>query len=152
MSSTKSVAPLVLKLNLPHALISLLVLVHAGACGVVLLLPWAWQANLLGAAVLLGNLFMVLRSLPGVPRPSNIRSLEWASDGSWRIDDFAGQGYPARLQRAAFVHPWLVILPLHLEHERGAHTVVLLADSLGRERFRQLRVRLQVQAAKSAAG
>jgi hypothetical protein len=47
--------------------------------------------------------------------------------------------------KSAYVHPWLVVLRVRCADRRGVRAVVLTADSVTAETFRQLRVRLRRQ-------
>lgn len=145
MSVLKSTPPLTLKPDVSRVLVSLLTLIHVGACGLLFVLPWALMLKLFFAALLLGNLFFVLCKFPGLSRPENIQAIEWSGDGSWFIRTFAGKQLAAQLQPSSFVHPWLVILNFHLQEGKHSRSVVLFPDALDRETLRRLRVRLAIE-------
>lgn len=145
MSSTRSAPPLVIEPRPSRLLITLLGLVHVAGAGVILSLPLpAWQLALLLACVLL-NLVRVLRNTPGIRRRGRVYRLTWKADGSWWLEEYAGDSYSLRLSASSFVHPWLVVLNFSRAGKGSGVSVPLLPDALDPARFRQLRVRLGLE-------
>ncbi len=73
-----------------------------------------------------------------------ISGLIWQHEDVWQIRLRDGNEHAARLQRGAFVHPWLVVVPLKWAH--GRTRVAIFPDAAAADTLRHLRVRLQAWA------
>lgn len=84
--------------------------VHLLALAVLPPLAWPWWVKLgLAVAVLVQGVLIWRRHV--MPSTSNaIRGLLWKADGEWELTRVDGQAFTARLRRASYVHPALVIL------------------------------------------
>jgi hypothetical protein len=111
---------------------------------------WRWLTHLTVAATLpmLQSLWLssavaagVLLSLYRSPTESNI-TLLWHSDGRWSFFK-EGVEVAATLAEAAFIQPWLVILPLRVDTQRRIQRIAIFPDMLPAQDFRRLRVRLR---------
>jgi hypothetical protein len=118
-----------------------LLLLHAAALVVVLLLPWPLLANLALSAVVLLSLAWHWRRRLSPRYPHAVRGLHWEADGACVLRLASGKQLDVRLAGHAFVMPWLVILYFQ---DRPWH-LVLLPDMLAAETFRRLRVRLRLE-------
>lgn len=111
------------------------------------LLPFAqlppWLVIPLALALLLGYR-RVYRIQIRCQDPGCIRRLVWRNGNDWHLTLTSGEQVRACLRPFAFVHPRLVIL--HFRRADGrACRIVLPADRLDPQPFRQLRVRLQIE-------
>ncbi|MEW5838574.1 MAG: protein YgfX [Pseudomonadota bacterium] len=144
MNTTSSASDAPILLMLPQASPSLrrrLLLGHGIALGA------AWLAALPAWASVLLTLFLLAsawRFWHGAPKTL---ALQWAADGAWQVQNEAGQWQAAQLQAmASRSWPWWVHLHFRLEDGRGL-PLTLFADSLPRDVFRRLRVRLRCEIA-----
>src|SRR3569832_2826007 len=74
-----------------------------------------------------------------------VHAVLWKSEGDWQLTRSDGTAQNARLRRASYVQPALVVL--RFRSEGGGRCAVLLpADGVEAESHRRLRVGLRVQA------
>ncbi len=119
--------------------------VHLLAVAVLPPLAWPWWAKLiLAIAVLMQGLFIWRRHVTP-SAPDAIQGLLWKSDGDWELSYVNGKVCTARLRRASYVHPALVILRF-VADAGGRYAVLLPADGVDAELHRRLRVALRLQA------
>lgn len=69
-------------------------------------------------------------------------TLLWHSDGHWTLFENGGE-MAVTLAEAAFIQPWLVILPLRVDTQRRVRRIAIFPDMLPAREFRRLRVRLR---------
>ncbi len=117
---------------------------HLGAGLLTALLPWpGWvQAALLGgvaASALQGVRQHAWRRGPGAPT-----GFEIDTDGEYFVRRGAGEWLACRYAES-FLSPWLVIVRLIPEGRRRPVNVLLAADAVAPEQFRELRARLHFQ-------
>jgi hypothetical protein len=132
---------LVVRLKSSPALLSLLLLMHLGAWGSVLVVPMPGYAKaLLVVAVGISLRGSLLRhALRRGPRA--VVELELQGEECALRLDTAPTWIPAVIS-AVFVHPWLVILYLRIRGGRSSLPVVILRRATDYGAFRELRVRL----------
>ena len=147
MSSPKYATPLVLEPRPSRWLLSLMLFAHGGAIAVLLALDeWPWPVRLLLVVAVLVSLWFTLGRLGWWQSPTRIRRLIWQTENEWRLELCDGEILTARLRPSSFMHPWLVVLNLRVEGQRLPRSLVLARDSLDAMTFRQLRVRLTIEA------
>ncbi len=95
------------------------------------------QSFWLGAAVAVVVLLSLYRSTtePDI-------TLLWHSDGRWTMFE-NGDETAVTLAESAFIQPWLVILPLHVDARHHVRRIAIFPDMLSTQEFRRLRVRLR---------
>ena len=72
-------------------------------------------------------------------------NMVWSDDGEWTLINGEGQELKANLQANSYVHTQLVVLNFRLL-EGGRRTAILLRDSLDNKTFRDLLVRMRLEA------
>lgn len=147
MSSPAYAAPLRLDLRRSRRLALYLAAAHAGALAFIPFLP---LGNVTGALLAILVLLCLARS--GSARvlmrgDGDVVALVWERDGEWRLVERGGRTRVCRLRPDSYVHPWLTVL--NFAGERRC-SVVLLPDSLDRDTYRRLRVRLGLRRAEPA--
>lgn len=108
-------------------------LAHLAAAATLPMLQSPW----LVAGVAVALLFSLYRSR-GEPEVS----LLWDSDGRWTVHESATET-DAMLAGAAFIQPWLVVLPLRRADSGRIQRIAVFPDMLPARDFRRLRVRLR---------
>lgn len=147
MSSTRYATPLVLEPRPSRWLISLSVFFHMGTLPlIVLFAEWPWPLRVMLMSVVLLSLWLMLGKLAWRRSPGYIQRAMWQTGKDWRLMRCDGRTLTAELQPSSFLHPWLVVLNLRVEGRRLPISLVLARDSLDAASFRQLRVRLTVEA------
>lgn len=144
MSSTKYVQPLRLNPKPSRILITLLTVGHLGAVAVLFPLDLPLVIKITAAVVLLVSLIIAVRKQPGRTGEGGVQTLIWKADGDWVLGTAEGESLNATLHESTYVHPWLVVLNFRQENKRGLLSFTLAPDTLDRETFRELRVRLKV--------
>ncbi len=74
---------------------------------------------------------------------NKIRYLQWKPDGRWLIGE-GNEQVAARLLQGSVVMPFFSSLKFKLENKQSL-TIIIFKDSIDKEKFRQLRVRLKVE-------
>ncbi|HWQ95700.1 MAG TPA: protein YgfX [Gammaproteobacteria bacterium] len=134
--------PIRLEIGRSLWLSAILLLSHAGALWLVILipLPW-WLATILTGALaysLLHGLFLhALRN-----GKQAIVELVWDTQGRWILRSAEGQNVPARLSAGSYVSPYLVLLNFVTGRWWQRRTLLLLPDALDAGSFRRFRVRM----------
>jgi hypothetical protein len=151
MSSSASAAPtLSLELRPSRRLQLGLGLAHAGALALLLLVDLPPWLCLPGAGLVVASLWRELVRAGFPDRALPIDALIWESAGRWWLRTAHGRSEQGWLLPDSFVHPQLVVLGFRTA--AGRRRVVILPDMAHPEALRQLRVRLRLQGAASAAG
>ena len=147
MSSPKYATPLVLEPRPSRWLLSLMLFAHGGAIAVLLVLDeWSWPVRLLLVVAVLVSLCFTVGRLGWWRSPTRIHRLIWQTENEWRLELCNGEILTARLRPSSYMHPWLVVLNLRVEGQCLPRSLVLARDSLNAMTFRQLRVRLTIEA------
>lgn len=82
--------------------------------------------------------------------PTALRSAGWSANGDWRLTRTDGSSVTAELLGDSFVHPVLTVLNFRIVGTRRRESAVIMRDTLAPEPFRQLRVRIKLEARNSA--
>ncbi len=146
--SARYATPLQFEIGTSRSMLAWLLLVHAAALLVVILLPWPLPVVLVLAAGVLLSLAWHWRLRVSLRYPHAVRSLRWEAGGDCILRLASGEQLTVRLAGHAFVMPWLVILYFQ---DRPRH-LLLLPDMLAAQAFRQLRVRLRLELQQQANG
>lgn len=135
---------LFMRLGSSPRLVVVLGILHAGALPCVFAneLPLPVQ-SLLALGVLLGGVRSIV--LHGVRRAGrSVVLLVWDRHGRWRLLQRDGAVLDAQLEHGAYAHPRLTVLPFRCRDGRRP-CVLLVADMVDADLFRQLRVRLRCE-------
>ncbi|MBI5613179.1 MAG: hypothetical protein HY942_08985 [Gammaproteobacteria bacterium] len=122
---------------------------HLGAAVLTVLLPvpvW-WQVLLAGGIA--ASAAHVLRRHAWRRARGAAIALEIDSGGDYAVRRVAGDWLPCRYVES-FVSPWLVIVRLVPEGRRRPVSVLVAADAVATEEFRELRARLYFQTPTTA--
>lgn len=139
MSSARYAAPLRLELRRSRRLALYLIATHAGALALIPLLPLGALTGTLLAALIALSLAREYPARVLLRGDRAVVALVWTAEGDWRLLERGGRTRECRLRPGSFRHPLLTVLGFG-GGRRCA--VVLLPDSLDRDSFRRLRVRL----------
>jgi toxin CptA len=120
----------------------LLGIAHGSVLGILPWLSLPFWARLLLAAVLLGSLGYYLWREAGLRAADSCIGLVYATEAV-TLQLCNGEQVGGKIAPDSLVTPLLTVLRIVPEAGGGTRSVVLLADSMDREAFRQLRVRLQ---------
>lgn len=74
-----------------------------------------------------------------------ILSMVWEDDGDWKLISGEGEEQSARLLPSSYVHTQLIVLNFIIE-QGGRRTAILLRDSLESKTFRDLLIRMNLEA------
>lgn len=143
-------SPLIINIKVSRLLGLALIVSHMGAALLAVLLPWpTWfQAMLVGGIV--ASALHVVRRHAWRRGPGAVTGLEIDTDGDYFICRDAGDWLPCRYVES-FLSPWLVIVRLTPEGRRRPVSVLLAADAVAPEEFRELRARLHFQTSTAAS-
>jgi hypothetical protein len=72
-------------------------------------------------------------------------NMVWTDEGDWTLINGEGHKLNAALLPSSYVHTHLVVLNFHIQ-EGGRRTSILLRDSLDSKTFRDLLVRMRLEA------
>ncbi len=72
-------------------------------------------------------------------------NMVWSDDGDWTLINGEGHELKANLLPNSYVHTYLVVLNFHIQ-EGGRRTAILLRDSLDSKTYRDLLVRMRLEA------
>ena len=143
-------SPLIINVKVSRLLGLALIASHLGAVLLTVQLPWpAWVQT-----VLVGGI--VASALHGIRRhawrrgPGALTGLEIDTDGDYYVRRDAGDWLPCRYAES-FLSSWLVIVRLIPEGRRRPVSVLLAADAVPPEQFRELRARLHFQTPPAAS-
>lgn len=158
MSSRKFEPPLHIELVPSRWLLVLLLAIHIGAALLVVFFPITWLGRALLLVCLLASLMISLGKTGWIKvfplgrrwllRWQYIPRLTWQADNDWHISTCNGQEFLARLLPVSTCHVAFVALNFRTEQPRWRDrylSVVICADAIDREIFRQLRVRLRTR-------
>lgn len=144
MSSTRSEPPLHIEPRGSRQLALALLLLHGAAMvAIVNLVIPAWGLAALAGSVIVSLYYTINTHVLGRGE-SSVCAMVWDADGDWTVTFCSGDQRAARLLPGSYVHPRLMVLNFVLE-SRGRRSVVLLPDSLDRNTFRRLLVRLRLE-------
>lgn len=148
MSSHKYAAPLRLEPHTSKILLRLLLFAHVGALLLCLLPGFAPLIRLvIVLSVCSSWLLVVRRFYSGRP----FKWLQWDETGIWVLCRHDGRQRDAELLPDSYLSPYLIILNLRFLDGSRCPSQLLLWDSLDKDTFRRLRVRLRLEGATPAA-
>jgi hypothetical protein len=127
-----------LKPSLTFALF--LLLAHIGAMVCILFLVIFWWAKLLLLLFCVASLIYWLHYQVLLKSKNSIIKLWQHSDGEWSLLNRAGQTLRAQLRGDSVVTRYWVLLNFNLVEKRKRTSVMLCADAVPTDTFRQLRV------------
>ena len=140
--SQKSV-PLYLELRPSWIFAAVLLVVHGGAAGCVLIVPLSWPVRVLLVGIILFSLQYTVSRWALLRHNKAVTALLWDELGEWKLFFREREEMAVRLEPDSFVSPRWVVLNFSAIDAPGRYSTVLFPDSLDRERFRRLRVRLR---------
>ncbi len=141
--SQKSV-PLYLELRPSRIFAALLLVIHGGAAGCVLIVPLPWPVRVLLVGIILFSLRYTISRWALLRHNKAVTALLWDDLGEWKLFSRDGKEMAVRLEPDSFVSPWWVVLNFSAIDASGRYSTVLFPDSLDGESFRRLRVRLRI--------
>lgn len=150
MSSKKYAAPLSLDLGPSRSLSWLLFSLHGAGYIALWSLPLPWFIPLFGSIPMYFSLRNALGCHARRSAPTALRSVGWSANGDWRLTRTDGSSATAELLGDSFVHPVLTVLNFRIVGTRRRESAVIMRDTLAPEPFRQLRVRIKLEARNSA--
>ncbi len=115
---------------------------HLVAVVLLLSLPLAPWAQLAAISAVLASLVWAVRVHLLRAGGSAIASVEWDSEGNWRLFTADGGEWAAQLKASSYQQPWLVVLNFSTGRF-GRRTLVVLPDAVDPGLLRRLRVRLR---------
>ena len=145
MSSPAYALPLRIERRFSRGLAIAVVLVHTLAIAVVLPLDVAWWWKCLIAIAVGTQAVFSWRLHVSLTAARAVHAVLWKSEGEWQLTRADGTAQNARLRRASYVQPALVVLRFRIEGG-GRCAVLLPADGVEAESHRRLRVGLRLQA------
>lgn len=116
---------------------------HLGALLIIFLIEIPLWVKILAVFFLLFSLMLTLRQHVFRAVPDAIANLVWEEGDDWIMSLKNGNQLGAKMTTSRFISPWMTVLNF-VDESKRKRAVVLLADSLNKESFRQLRVRLRV--------
>lgn len=116
---------------------------HFAAIGMLWPLALPTTIKLLGTAILAASLFFYLRRYALLRSPRSVVALELSDEMSCALETQHGERIICTLLGSSFVAPYLTVLNLKPSDGFFTRSVVILADGIDAEQFRQLRVLLR---------
>lgn len=121
----------------------MLSLAHFAAIGMLWPLALPLAVKLLGTTLLAASLLFYLRSYALLRSPRSVVALELSEEMACTLETQHGERIICTLQGSSFVAPYLTVLNFKLSGKFFTRSIVILADSIDAEQFRQLRVLLR---------
>lgn len=145
MSSKKSVPPLHIEPRSSRHLAMALFFLHGMALVVAANLTVPGWASIVLAVAVLANFYTTF-TVHILGRGKNgILSLVWDDKGDWLLINGAQEELQASLLPSSYVHAQLIVLNFLL-NGGGRRTAILLRDSLDHKTYRDLLVRMRLEA------
>ena len=146
-------APLLAVRLLPSRRLTLM-LGFAHTAAIALLWPLAMPvtAKLAVAMVLVASLIFTLRQNALLLAPGSVVAFDLSDEMACTLETRRGQKIACALLGSSFVAPYLTVLNLKPEGKFLTRSVVILADSMDAEEFRQLRVLLRWKYREESSG
>lgn len=142
--SKKYDSPLIINIKVSRLLGMILIASHLGAALLTVLLPWpVWAQTVLVGGIAASALHAVRRHA-WRRAPTALTGLEIDADGEYFVRRDAGDWLACRYVES-FLSPGLVMVRLIPEGRRRPVSVLLAADAVAPEQFRELRARLHFQ-------
>ncbi len=137
-------APLYLELHPSRIFAAVLLVVHGGAAVCALIVSLPWLVRVLFVGFILFSLRHTIFRWALIRHNKAVTALLWDDLGEWTLFSKNGKQMAVRLEPGSFVSPWWVVLDFSAIDAPGRYSAVLFPDSLDRESFRRLRVRLRL--------
>lgn len=118
-------------------------LAHFAAIGMLWPLALPTAVKLMGTTVLAISLLFYLQRYALLRSPRSVVALELSDEMSCALETQHGEHITCTLLGSSFVAPYLTVLNLKPSAGFFTRSVVILADSIDAEQFRQLRVLLR---------
>lgn len=142
--SKKYDSPLIINIKVSRLLGVVVIASHLGAGLLTVLLPWSlWAQTVLVGGIAASARFAVRRHAWRYASGA-VTGLEIDTDGEYFVRRGAGEWLACRYVES-FLSPWLAIVRLIPEGRRRPVSVLLAADAVAPEQFRELRARLHFQ-------
>lgn len=125
-----------------------LTLMHSLSLLAILFLPIFWPLKAVAGVILIASLFYYLRRHAWLEANNSIIEVEINTACSCTVHTRGGERYRGSLLPATFITSHLVILNLARDDSRARLAVVIFADAVDAERFRELRVLLKWKCGK----
>ncbi|MCG6971092.1 MAG: hypothetical protein LJE85_15085 [Gammaproteobacteria bacterium] len=157
MSSRKFEPPLHIELTPSRWLLILLLTIHIGAALLVLFFQTWWLVKFVLLVCLLASAVVSLHKTAWIHGPlldrllfrwQSIPTMTWQSDNDWQLFTANGRYVQAQLLPTSTCQPVFVALNFRTDNSRWLDryiSVVIFADAIDQEIFRQLRVRLRTR-------
>ena len=158
MSSRRFEPPLHIELAPSKRLLILLLIIYIGAALLTVFIQAAWGVKTALLGLLLASLMVNLYKSGWTSRLPQWRLhplrwqffplLTWQADNDWQISTRTGEDVLAQLLPTSTCHPSFVALNFKTEQDHWLDryiSVVIFADAIDEEVFRQLRVRLRTR-------
>ena len=136
-------APLYLELHPSRIFALVLLVIHLGAAGCLLIVPLPWPVHIVAVGAILFSFRYTLFRWALQRHDKSVTALLWDDLGEWKLFFRSGEEV-VRLEPDTLVSSWLVVLNFSATAAAGHYSAVILPDSLDRESFRRLRVRLRL--------
>ena len=153
MPDKKYAKPIQISLNPSRIFVTVVVIVHIGAAGILALsiLPWFVKIALLSVIVFSLQMFLeIYGHVSFVQFARNLfpqlKNAVWENNDKWLLETSEGKKLSAELRHYCFVHPGLTVVNLRLLNKpwyNRNRSLIFLSDNIDAETFRRLRVRLR---------
>ena len=137
------ICPLVIRLKPSIRLAVILGFAHFAAIGMLWPLALPPVIKLMGTALLAVSLFFYLQYYALLRSPGSVVAFELSDEMSCALETRRGGRIICTLLGSSFVAPYLTVLNLKPSGGFFTRSVVILADGIDAEQFRQLRVLLR---------
>ncbi len=118
---------------------------HLGAGLILIVVPGMVWWRVVLVAITCASLYRTVRNHALRRGPQAIVALTLSRDGGLAVCRRDGSGWVDVSLVAAFIHPWLVVLRLHLPQQRFPAGLLVAADAVDSDGFRRLRARLNLR-------
>ncbi|HEC30130.1 MAG TPA: hypothetical protein ENI65_11150 [Gammaproteobacteria bacterium] len=145
MSSKKYGRPLHLEPRSSQYFAMALFVLHGMALVVATNLTIPGWMSIVLSVVVLANFYTTFNIHILGRGPNAILSMVWDNDGEWKVINGQGEELEVSLLPSSYVHQYLVVLNF-LINKGGRRTAILLRDSLDPKTFRELLVRMRIEA------
>lgn len=133
------------RLKSSYYLAILIFVIHGGALACLYVVPWPWWTKLLLVFACLMSFIILFRQHVLLNDPNSIIEFWQQSSGNWQLKNNLAQIKTARLAGNSICTRYFVLLNFNCLNKQRPHTisVLVLADSLNVQDFRQLRRQLR---------
>lgn len=143
---------LVVHLKPSRYLAVMLSIAHVVAAGLLWPLALPLAVKLAGAAILAISLIFYLRHYALLRSPGAVVAFALSDEMACTLETRRGEQIACTLLGSSFVAPYLTVLNLQPEGKFFTRSVVILADGIDAEEFRQLRVLLRWKYREQGSG